>query len=295
MSEMEDWEKKYRDDPRPDDELFALVLIKDPDTDDQEYWQPISALQHRLPMISLRTEEFLSNGNEKARDVAATIFGQKNRSSKWAVEHCVQVLLTAISRETAAGPLAAMVYGLGHLHDERSIPEIAALRQHEDCEVRFAVTHALHGFENETAIQALVELSADWDGDIRNWATFNLGSRIDADSPLIRDALAARLNESDEEIRGEAIVGLARRGDVRLAKPLMRLLHQKEADELRDWTLMEEAVDEVAERATTNPDTIWLSLLVRARQLEVGDHEKIQVALDKYGLRADEGSSASSP
>ncbi len=53
-------------------------------------------------------------------------------------------------------------------------------------------------------------------------------SQIDTDTQEIRDALFARVEEGDdddkEEIRGEAFVGLARRGDKRVIEPLLREL-----------------------------------------------------------------------
>jgi HEAT repeat protein len=57
----------------------------------------------------------------------------------------------------------------------------------------------------------LIQLSRDGDRDVRSWATFGLGSQIETDSPVIRTALIERLSDSDPEVRGEALVGLALR------------------------------------------------------------------------------------
>jgi HEAT repeat protein len=59
----------------------------------------------------------------------------------------------------------------------------------------------------------LIELTRDVDDSVRDWATFALGTQCDADGPEIRKALADRLCDSDNEVRGEAMVGLARRAD----------------------------------------------------------------------------------
>ena len=53
----------------------------------------------------------------------------------------------------------------------------------------------------------------DVDDVVRDWATFAIATQCDADAADLRGALSARLADSDDETRGEAMVGLARRGD----------------------------------------------------------------------------------
>ena len=69
-----------------------------------------------------------------------------------------------------------------------------------------------------TTLAALIALSADPEAAVRDWATFALGTLAEQDSPALRDALAARLDDPDEDTRLEAIHGLALRGDDR-ARP----------------------------------------------------------------------------
>ena len=161
---------------------------------------------------------------------------------------------------------------------------ILRFQEHPEADVRFAVTHALGGLENEQAIQALIDLSADPDHDARNWATFNLGSLIDTDSSSIREALVARLDEPDDEIRGEAIVGLSRRGDARAIPALMNLFDKLSPEVLRDWILMEETAEAITAGASRIPDVKWATVLRRYRELGIGNAHEIQVALEKCDL-----------
>jgi len=62
----------------------------------------------------------------------------------------------------------------------------------------------------------------DVDDSVRDWATFGIGSLCDIDTPELRDALAARLADADEEVRGEAVVGLATRGDNRAIRAIVQ-------------------------------------------------------------------------
>ena len=77
--------------------------------------------------------------------------------------------------------------------------------------VRDGVVDALAGRTDPAAVAALVELSRDAEPAIRDWATFALGTLTDQDSPELRDALVARLDDGDAEARIEAVHGLALR------------------------------------------------------------------------------------
>ncbi len=54
-------------------------------------------------------------------------------------------------------------------------------------------------------------LTSDEDADVRDWATFGLGTQINVDGTEVRQCLLARLDDPDEDTRSEAIAGLARR------------------------------------------------------------------------------------
>lgn len=60
----------------------------------------------------------------------------------------------------------------------------------------------------------------------RAWATFALGAVSEEDSSAFRDALAANLTDADDEVRGEAIAGLAKRRDGRAVQPILSELEQ---------------------------------------------------------------------
>ena len=51
------------------------------------------------------------------------------------------------------------------------------------------------GHDSPAAVESLILLSADPDEDIRNWATFGLGSQAEGvDTPELREALVRRLD-----------------------------------------------------------------------------------------------------
>jgi hypothetical protein len=228
MLTSEDIASKYKSDPRSTSELLALVSAKDVDADNEEYWQPIRVLQHRLPSEFEVIRTLSRTATAKEQDDAATILGQNSVKHKFDVERCQSALEEMLSRPNInSPPLASILFALGHLKAPGYVHLLLQFQTHSDARVRYAVATSLGQCREESAIKALIELSRDSDFEVRNWATFGLGSLSDADSESLRQALVDRLTESDDEIRGEALVGLVVRHDIRAIDLLCR--------EISDW------------------------------------------------------------
>ena len=128
--------------------------------------------------------------------------------------------------DSDAHVISSAAIGLGHRGDSRAIPSLAALANHPAPQVRQSVAYGLGGHEDEHAIAALLDLARDEDAEVRSWAVFGLGSQIEADTPEIRAALRTALEDTDPEIRGEGLVGLARRSDPELPAFVLRELRE---------------------------------------------------------------------
>ncbi|HEX8121549.1 MAG TPA: HEAT repeat domain-containing protein [Solirubrobacteraceae bacterium] len=111
--------------------------------------------------------------------------------------------------------LADFVSALGRTQLPQLAHELAPLADHADTEVRVAVAQALGELADGSAatVAALVLLSRDADDEVRSWATFALAAEQLDGAAGVRDALAARLRDDSEDVRVEAVRGLARRGD----------------------------------------------------------------------------------
>ncbi len=134
------------------------------------------------------------------------------------------ILLEILGCETDPKVLRAILIALGHLGQMEAIEPALAFRQHSDPQVRHAVVLALNGYDDLRAIDGLVELSKDDDAEVRDWATFGLGSQTDLDTPVLREALVERLTDSDQDTRGEAMVGLVKRKDLRVIPAICKEL-----------------------------------------------------------------------
>jgi len=282
MSDDDDWDQHYRSDPRSTDDLIRLVLTKDADDDDYRY--PVWILQHRLPEILMPVSDLIRSSDAKSRETAATILGQNGVRNKRAVSQCVDLLVGMIHQESDVGVLGSIAFAMGHLHDPRCIEEVLSLIQHPNADVRYAVVHSLTGHEDPQAIKALIALSDDNDPDVRNWATFGIGSMIETDIPALREALFDRLSETEQEIRLAAIVGLAQRGDIRIVVPLLDELNKLKSESpenLRKWDLVHTACESILPFAQGGKDVRWLPVLEKIKALEFVRGHAIQESIDQ--------------
>ena len=133
--------------------------------------------------------------------------------------------------ESDAQVVAETVIALGRAWDPKAVQLILdhVRVDHPDTDVRLAVAGALpNGIEDDAdcrdaVIEALVTLTSDESSSVRDWACFGLG-QVSAASRTAKDALAARLTDSDDDTRCEALLALAKTGDSRAGTALQQRL-----------------------------------------------------------------------
>lgn len=209
-------------DPRTVDELFFAALTE---ADEDVAWQPVAALHFRGSREVLdRARSLCLSGCAFERRIGADILGQLGVPDRTFPDDCREILLKMLAFESNHDVLHSALIALSHNDFSDVVPYIVPWTRHADSRVRYGAAFALAGHEDEAAVNCLIRLSSDVDSDVRDWATFGLGTQCDIDTPQIRDALAARLDDSDDDTRAEAIMGLARRGDQRVASAIQREL-----------------------------------------------------------------------
>lgn len=242
------------------------------DSEDDTYWDILSELWRRPTMDTLlQGKQLCMSQAATERELGANLLAQLGARSDALHEERLQALLALVEQESDAQVLAAATMALGHLHDERVVEPLLRFKNHPSEEVRYGVVHGLSGQHAEEAVAALIELSADENSNARDWATFELGSILDdIDTPLLRDALFARTEDPDDDTRGEALVGLARRKDERVIEPLIR--------ELRSPNVGSLAVD----AAHLMADSRLCAPLIDLKA-EIGDDSEVEEALASCG------------
>lgn len=118
---------------------------------------------------------------------------------------------------------------------EEASTVVSVLRHDDRSGVRLASALGVGRPRTSSELAALVELVRDDDVEVRRWAAFFL-----ADAPSLgaegEQALLVALVDQDREVRGEALVGLARAGS---SAPCFRevLLASLTVDAYDDWSL----------------------------------------------------------
>ncbi len=204
---------------------------------DSKYsWDAIFALRFRPEAETVRyCQQLFASKNWRKRALAVNVICQlqypdHREYAQDASHNLIRAGLDDPQREV----VAAAAFATGHRECPNCLGRLIELASAPDCELRYAATFGLGSNQDVQAIPAMLALVKDADDDIRNWAMFGLGSLWDLDTPEIREALWLGYSDSVDEVRGEALAGLAKRRDKRVLELLPSAL---EADLYGKWNI----------------------------------------------------------
>jgi len=236
----------------------------------KRYWTHVAELHRRGSRVEFeKARELTKSPAPQYREMGADILGQLGCAKQKFQKQSVRILIEMLS-DSDPMVIASSAFALGHRDASEAAPFLAKLKNHRKRDVREGVVYGLLGQESQEAIETLIHLSKDRTEEVRDWATFGLGTQIDVDTPEIRSALESRLNEKNIEIRGEALVGLAKRRHPNAIKWTKRALSEK-----NPIVLYLEAA-EILASPKLYPDLIRIK-----RTIKRGDNEYFISCLDK--------------
>jgi HEAT repeat protein len=214
------------------DELFAQTLKGDYDND--QAWDAIHSLRATgsrevfdKAVTWCRSNEPLKRA--RGADIVAQFGHTAESQTTLFASESFPVLAVMLDSETDPVSLSAIVTAFGHLENPSIIPQILPFSYHPDTDVRYGLAFTLGCFaDDERTVSTLIKLMSDKDSEVRDWATFGLGGLGDFDSPKIREALFKNSTDDDEDVREEAIVGLAKRKDPRSVPEVISALKDKD-------------------------------------------------------------------
>lgn len=214
------------------DELFTQTLCGE--YDDDAPWEAVRMLRKiGSREVFERAALWCQAGDELRRARGADVLAQLGKTAEHPTNAFPEDSYAAISRmlrrEKHALPLQAAIAALGHLGNPAAVALLIEnqVQFHPSPDVRFDVAFALGCFANDpSAIAVLLLLTEDPDDSVRDWATFALATFSNSRCDEVCDALVRRLDDSSEEVREEAMVGLGRRVDERVLPSLIVELQQ---------------------------------------------------------------------
>ncbi|OKK08434.1 hypothetical protein AMK26_05360 [Streptomyces sp. CB03234] len=204
------------------EELAARALrCSDPEQDD--WTESVEALSRRGDEETFQAAvAWAASGDPLRQALAADVLGRLGSGGARALP-----VLREVAREARDTELVAAAVGaLGQHGDPAALPEILRHAAHPDTGVRRGVAVALTGLVpagHREGVEVLIGLSRDAAPEVRDWATLAL-AEVPDDSPALREALAARLDDPDADTAAEAARGLAKRQDTRALDALARVL-----------------------------------------------------------------------
>jgi HEAT repeat protein len=197
------------------DELFLAALQGD--YEDEAAWDAVSALRRRgtdevFHLAVNYCESAVPLERARGLNVLAELGAGRPQSER---PHAGESVTIAIEHLRDEDPMVsdAAAWALAHLGGDAAISALITLRENADPDIRWAVANGLNGSERADAIAAIIELMDDPDDNVRDWATFALGTQCGVDTPEIREALRKRLSDSYVMARNEAVWGLAQHKD----------------------------------------------------------------------------------
>jgi HEAT repeat protein len=216
------WTTHLGDDARSVDELISVALVE---PGEDVAWDAIFALRRRGSWeVFERASALCRSFCPVERTLGADILGQLGIPDRSFPKPCLSILLGMLRAERDNGVLNSILVALAHLGNPAVIGPASRYRHHADPDVRHGVVHAMMGHEDPHTFGVLIGLTSDPEAHNRDWACFALGTQVEVDTPELRDALAERLADDDDDARCEAMVGLARRGDLRVVPHLLKAL-----------------------------------------------------------------------
>lgn len=212
-------------DSMPTAELFALVSSEalHDDGDPDVYWELVSALRDREPREVWELLLPLAKDDDvRLQQVVPDVLRGLGREAQPLAKETLELFAQMLAGNPSAEVVACIANACVDFHHGSVVTMLVPYAGHERAEVREGVLHAVRRSSHPDAIAALINLSCDPVDELREWATFALGSqRPLVDGPEVREALAARLVDRHEPTRDEALVGLGLRRDARALGPLL--------------------------------------------------------------------------
>jgi HEAT repeat protein len=228
-------------------DLAVAIMATDPEHDLDESWAVVSALRQRgCQDVYEQARAWCGAPDAGRRRLGANVLGQLGAASERPFATPATPILEGLLDDPDESVVSCALVALGHL-GTGATTSICALASSPSDRIRYSVAWCLGLRDEPPALLTLIALSRDVDPEVRDWATFAVAQQSDVDTPEVRHALVDRLNDTDDETRAEAMLGLAKRGDARADAAVAAAMAQPDVA-----PQIQEAADFIAQRGRSD-------------------------------------------
>jgi HEAT repeat protein len=161
------------------------------------------------------------------RIIGVNVLSQLGSDKRSFQKETIKLLFEMLKKEENPKIIYLILVAIGHNNERLTKSHIAKIEKFKDSrssDVRFGLVMALSRCKHKYADDILIFLSHDKHADVRDWATFSIGSLSESNDPKLIAALWERTNDRDDDTRYEAFTGLAKRKQVEIKKNIMKEL-----------------------------------------------------------------------
>jgi HEAT repeat protein len=213
-----------------------------------DYWNLVAQLQRCNPERVWALVVPLADADFELRRLVPDVLRYLGGRPQPLLQPTIELFEGMLGRPQPKEVLHSIAMAFVDLSHPSAADLLEPLTRHSDPEVRLGAVHGLLPIA-QAVVPILVRLSDDEHAEVRNWATFGLSSRLGrpgqdgfVDSDEIRDALLRRLDDAEEIVRAEAVLGLAKRGDRRALPAVIT-----ELERVPEWDHFAEAAELLAD------------------------------------------------
>jgi len=194
------------------------------------YWDSIRELRKRPNKdVYARAVELCNSEIDKEKIIGSDVLAQLGYAPRFNQEATIDLYFKLLEDDQSPKVLVSIFSGISHNNENLTNDQVLKLIQFQDhhfLDVRCSLAQSLSGVENEDAINTLINLSRDQYPEVRDWATFALGSQVETTNDKIVNALWDRIKDEHTYVRHEAIAGLAARKDKKIKGVIIRELEE---------------------------------------------------------------------
>lgn len=155
-------------------------------------------------------KQLIEKTNSRERRLGVIILTHKaGKNNREEAEALLKILF---EHEVSSDVLIALANGLYQLDLDNRAEILEKHAENSDPTVREAIAFSLSLLSDPKSISIQLKYARDPVVKVRNWASFSL-AQCEKDSDEIRNALRQLVTDEDRDVKGEALLGLAKRKD----------------------------------------------------------------------------------